>query len=191
MRKTFMLAPLMSLLLLATLACAGRRNATMEQGTLIVVARLTLAGATRPISQETLYLLDADPIRLAMHEAETNDSTQAQTHQAHPRLKILAGLMNGRRFSAYPLGPDIALMLEQSKPIWERHVLRTARTDDDGRAVFAPLAPGRYWLMCLAERDGKLAYWDSLHIVAKEPQTVVLDERNALTVSDAPVARSS
>ena len=97
--------------------------------------------------------------------------------------------MNGRRFSAYPLGPDIALMFEQSKPIWERHVVRTARTDDSGRAVFAPLAPGRYWLMCLAERHGKLAYWDSLHIVAKEPQTVVLDERNALTVSDAPVAR--
>jgi hypothetical protein len=69
MRKTFPLAPLMSLLLLATLACAGRRNATMEQGTLIVVARLTLAGATRPISQETLYLLDADPIRLAIYEA--------------------------------------------------------------------------------------------------------------------------
>ena len=66
MRRTFSSAPLMSLLLLAMLACAGRRDATMERGALIVEARLNIAGATRPIGQETLYLLDADPIRLAM-----------------------------------------------------------------------------------------------------------------------------
>lgn len=183
-----------SLLMLA-LACAllgagcGATNKD-EGGSLSVEARVVVNGAARPVSLETLYLLDADPIRVAMTEADEGDAAQAKTHREHPRLRMLAGLMNGRRFAAYPLGTDIAVVLEQSKPLWETHVVRTARTDERGRALFGGLAPGHYWLTCLSERDGKLAFWNPRVTVARgASETVVLDLSNALTFSDSPARR--
>lgn len=185
MRKIFPPAPgVVPLALLCALLCAGCGAAEPVRGSLAVEARIAVAGTTRPIKQETLYLLDADLIRLAMAETGAGDDAQAKAHREHPRLKMLAGLMNARRFSAYRLGPDIALLFEQSKPIWEKHVVQTARTDDGGRAVFEKVAPGDYWLTCLSERDGKLVFWNPRVNVGREPQAVVLDERNALTVSE-------
>lgn len=176
------------LALACALACAacGAANKT-EGGSLLVEARVAVGGETRPVGLETLHLLDADPIRLAMAEPDESDAVQSKTHREHPRLRVLAGLMNGRRFSAYPLGTDIALMLEQSRPLWETHVVRTARTDERGRALFERLAPGHYWLMCLSERDGKLAFWNPRVTVTRgATEAVVLDLSNALTYSDRP-----
>src|ERR671912_240609 len=90
----------------------------------------------------------------------------------------------------YLLGADIAIVLEQSKPLWETRVVRTARTDERGRAVFDKLAPGHYWLMCLSERDGKLAFWGPRVTVARaRTEAVVLDQSNALTFGDSPARR--
>lgn len=170
-------------LALAACGAAGRE----QGGSLLVEARVVVDDEARPVSSATLYLLDADPIRLAMNEPDARDEVQSKTHREHPRLRVLAGLMNGRRFSAYPLGPDIALMLEQSRPLWETHVVREARTDERGRARFERLAPGHYWLTCLAERDGKLAFWAPRVTVERGPgQEVLLDLSNALTYSDKP-----
>ncbi|HZB46426.1 MAG TPA: hypothetical protein VE360_14320 [Pyrinomonadaceae bacterium] len=182
--------PLM-LALACALLCAGcgAPNEEVGGGSLSVEARVAAGSDARPLDGETLYLLDADPILLAMAEVNEGDAVQVRTHREHPRLRMLAGLMNARRLAAYRLGTDIAIVLEQSKPLWETHVVRTARTDERGRAVFDKLAPGHYWLMCLSERDGKLAFWNPRVTVGLEPRKVVLDEGNALTVSEAPVNR--
>lgn len=165
-------------------ACGAARGG--EGGSLLVEAR-GAGGEARPVSLETLYLLDADPILLAMAEADGADPAQTRTHREHPRLRMMASLMNARRLAAYRLGPDIALVLEQSKPLWETHVVRTARTDGRGRAVFDDLAPGHYWLMCLSERDGGLAFWDPRVTVERgRTESVVLDRSNALTYGEEP-----
>lgn len=158
-------------------ACGG--TGKDEGGPLFVEAR--------GVGVETLYLLDADPILLAMAEVNERDAVQARTHREHPRLRMLASLMNARRFAAYRLGTDIAVVLEQSRPLWETHVVRTARTDARGRARFDNLAPGHYWLMCLSERDGGLAFWNPRVTVERgRAETIMLDQSNALTFGEKP-----
>ncbi|MDQ3804141.1 MAG: hypothetical protein M3416_09965 [Acidobacteriota bacterium] len=170
----------------AALACSPFRQAA----SLHVEARVEPApGVARPSAGATVYLLDDDLIRLAMAEADAGDPVRAGVHREHPRLRILAGLMNARRFSAYPLGPDVKLLLEQSRPLWEPHVLRAERADGRGRAAFVGLAPGAYWLMCLDERDGRVAFWNLRLVLGRGANEVTLDAKNALTVSDAGPAR--
>ena len=182
--------PLMLALACALLCAACGATNRDEGGSLSVEARVVVDGDTRPVSGETLYLLDADPILLAMAEVNEGDAVQVRTHREHPRLRMLAGLMNARRLAAYRLGTDIALVLEESRPLWETHVVRTARTDERGRAVFDGLAPGHYWLTCLSERDGKLAFWNPRVTVARaRTEAVVLDQSNALTFGDSPARR--
>lgn len=173
------------------LMCAACGAAKKDEGgSLSIEARAVVNDNARPVSLETLYLLDADPILLAMAEADEGDAVQVRTHREHPRLRMLAGLMNARRFAAYRLGTDIAVVLEQSRPLWETHVVRTARTDERGRAAFDGLAPGNYWLMCLSERDGKLAFWNPRVTIARgASENIVLDLNNALTFSDSPARR--
>jgi hypothetical protein len=167
-------------------ACSPFRQAA----SLHVEARVELApGDARPSAGATVYLLDDDFIRLAMAEADAGDSVRAAVHREHPRLRILAGLLNARRFSAYPLGPDVKLLLAQSRPLWEPHVLRAERADERGRAAFVGLAPGVYWLMCLDERGGRLAFWNLRLELGRGANEITLDAKNALTVSDAPAAR--
>ena len=149
----------------------------------------TEAGGRRPSAGATFYLLDEDVIRLAMAEPEAGDAAQEAVHREHPRLRLLAGLMNGRRFSAYRLGPDVKLMLEQSRPLWEPRVLRSARADARGRAAFDGLAPGDYWLMCLDDGDGRLAFWNMKLSLARGANEVTLDAQNALTLDDTRPAR--
>jgi hypothetical protein len=138
-----------------------------------------------PGAGATLYLLDDDLIRLAMAAPTAADPAREAVHREHPRLRMLAGLMHARRYSAYPLGPDVKLLLEQSRPLWEPHVLRAARADDQGRAAFDGLAPGVYWLMCVDERDGRLAFWNLWLTLGRGANEATLDTKNALTVSDA------
>src|SRR5215207_10492785 len=92
--------------LIFALACAllcagcGAPNKEVEGGALSVEARVVVGGEARPVNLETLYLLDADPILLAMAEVNEGDAVQAKVHREHPRLRMLAGLMNARRLAA-------------------------------------------------------------------------------------------
>lgn len=179
-------AGVVAIVVAAAAACSSfRRSASLH-----VEARFELApGVERPSAGATVRLLDDDFIRLAMAEDEGGEPARAAVHREHPRLRMLAGLMHARRYSAYPLGPDVKLLLEQSRPLWEPHVLRAARADDGGRAALDGLAPGVYWLMCLDERGGRLAFWNVRLELARGANEVTLDGKNALTVSDAGPAR--
>ena len=170
----------------AAAALAAASCSSFRQAASVRVEARTERG---PSAGATLYLLDEDLIRLAMAEPDAGDDAQSAVHREHPRLRLLAGLMNGRRFSAYPLGPDVRLLLEQSRPIWEPHVLRAARADERGRAAFEHLAPGDYWLMCVDERDGRVAFWNVKLSLARGANVITLDAKNALTVSDTLPAR--
>ena len=182
--RPFIAAGVAAALAVAPAACAPAR------ASLGVEARAeTAAGEVRPSAGAAVYLLDEDLIRLAMAEPGAGDPVGRAVHQRHPRLRVLAGLMNGRRLSAYPLGPDVRLLVEQSRPLWEPRVVRAARADEQGRAAFADLAPGDYWLVCLDERGGRVAFWNLRLTLARGANAITLDGRNALTVGNAGWAR--
>lgn len=180
-RRLALAAGVAAALALAAQSCSRPRTAAASLRVEARTERGPLAGAA-------LYLLDEDLIRLAMAE-DGGDPLRRAVHREHPRLRLLAGLLNGRRFSAYRLGPDVRVLLEQSRPLWEPHVVAAARADDAGRAHFDGLAPGVYWLMCLDERGGRVAFWNLWLPLERGAGGVTLDGRNALTVNDAGPAR--
>ena len=124
----------------------------------------------------TAHLLDIDPIELVLAGADDQSPQGREVYRAHPKLEQLAGLMNARRQAAYSLGPDVFLFLEQSRPLWEPHVVATLRTDAEGRAGIDGLSPGNYWLMGYSEES----FWVRPVAVREGDNVVILDRSNAL-----------
>lgn len=171
-----MLAALVALFLPLTFGCSDS-----NYGALAIEAQIiSPAGNKQPVARATIHLLNADLILLAMAEGDEHSPLHDKVYAENPRLKSLARLMNGRRREAYSLGPDAFLLLEQCRPLWEPHVLRTAETDAEGRASFENLRPGRYWLMGYRRKDGEEAFWNQQVIIEKGTNRVALDEINAL-----------
>lgn len=155
------------------------------RGSLSVDAAVARSSNEREARREIFfYVLDEDLIKLAMDtdDEATTAPLREQVFAAHPRLGALAGLMNARRREAYSLGPDVFLLLEQSRPLWEPHVIARARGDEGGRAHFGNLAPGVYWLMAETKaRDGSgEAFWNLRVAVGRGENRLKLDESNAL-----------
>ena len=141
-----------------------------------------LSGEEKPASNATLYLLDQDMFQLAMVKEGERSPAEEQVFRENPGLRNLAGLMNARRQSAYSLGPDVLSFVEQSRPLWQPHLLQTARTDTQGRARLDNLKPGGYWLVGLAETGaGGVAFWNLfIHVKGGEELRLTLEPRNAL-----------
>lgn len=136
--------------------------------------------APSPPPRAIVHLLDIDPIELVSTGGDEQSPRAAEAYRAHPRLKELAGLMNARRQAAYSLGPDVFLFLDQSRPVWEPHVLRSAQTDAEGRAKLDDLAPGSYWLMCYCEEPGSEAFWSRRVMIEDGANEVALERSEAL-----------
>lgn len=172
-----------ALLLLTALAWVGVRRFT--RGVLLVSARVHYPDNERaPASGAVLYLLDEDMMKLALVKEGEMPPAQEKVFRENPTLRNLAGLMNARRREAYSLGPEVASFMEQSRPLWQPHVLQTRETDRDGRATFTNLTPGDYWVMGRVEtRGGGIAFWN-LPVQVKRGQTSIeLDTVNALQCS--------
>lgn len=171
-------------LLLAVLGGLVARSLLLR-GSLLVEARLSyMNGGQRPVAFATLYLLDSDMMKLALvKEGETNP-LQEQLFREHPNLRTLAGVMNARRREAYSLGPDVVPFMEETRPLWQPHVIQTARTDEEGRTSFQRLEAGDYWLMCRAEtQDGGVAFWNLFVRVSRGENHIQLAPQNALQCS--------
>ena len=124
----------------------------------------------------TAHLLDTDPINLVMTGADEQSPQGQEVYRAHPKLKQLAALLNARRQAAYSPGPDVFLFLDQSRPLWEPHVIETLQPDAEGGAGIDGLRPGNYWLMARSEE----AFWVQPVAVTEGDNVVVLDRSNAL-----------
>ena len=154
------------------------------RNSLAVEARVSddAARGAEPLADAELYLLDADMMRLALvRNGEQPTPLQERVFREHPDVAKLAGVMNARRREAYGLGPDIILLLEQSRALWEPHIKQRARTDAAGRARFSNLEAGDYWLMARARTpSGNVAFWNLPVTVARGENQVRLDALNSL-----------
>jgi hypothetical protein len=171
-----------ALLLLAALAWAvyGR----LTRGVLLVSAHVSLSGADASRPRVRLYLLDDDMMRLALVKGGEPSPLQEKVFRENPRLRNLAGVMNARRREAYSLGPEVSNFVEQSRPLWQPHVLKSAETDANGRAAFYNLLPGDYWLMGTAETPGGgVAFWNLFVTVGRGETSVRLEPANSLQCS--------
>jgi hypothetical protein len=171
-----------ALLLLAALAWAV--SGRLTRGVLSVTAQVSRSGGDAPRPRARLYLLDEDMMRLALVKGGEPSPLQEKVFRENPRLRNLAGVMNARRREAYSLGPEVSDFVEQSRPLWQPHVLQSAETDANGRAVFYNLAPGDYWLMGSAEiPDGGVAFWNLPVTVGRGETSVRLEPFNSLQCS--------
>ncbi|HKS28899.1 MAG TPA: hypothetical protein VJS44_13825 [Pyrinomonadaceae bacterium] len=171
-----------ALLLLIALAWVGTRRLT--HGVLLVSAHLSYPNGERTLAQgATVYLLDADMMRLALIKEGEITPLQEKVARENPRFRSLAGLMNGRRREAYSLGPEVKDFMEQSRPLWEPHVIQERKLDEEGRATFTDLKPGDYWLMGRADSRGGVAFWNLFVRVERGETSVTLDAANSLQCS--------
>lgn len=173
-----------ALILLAGLGWLTARR--LKGGALLVEARLSSSkGEQRPAGKVTLYLLDEDMMRLALVTGNEPTPLQERVFRENPKLRNLAGLMNARRREAYSLGPEVSAFIEQSRPLWQPHVLQTALTDAYGRATFRNLKPGDYWLMGYTEtgEGNGVAFWNLFVTVNRGEQSITLEPLNSLQCS--------
>ena len=134
------------------------------------------------VEQVAVHLLDTDPISLVATGSEEHTARGAEVYRAHPRLKVFAGTLNARRQSAYSLGPDVFLFLDQSRPLWEPHIIRSTETDVEGGARLDDLAAGSYWLMAYRKVPEMSAFWIQQVTVKNGDNEVVLRPDNALYI---------
>lgn len=155
-----------------------------QQGSLALHARLAYAdGSAQSIAGETFFILSADPLRLALDEENERSGGGDFDTEGQSNLRTLAGALAARRWHASPLGAEIAVLVRESRPLWEQRVVGSARTDARGRAVFSNLSPGDYWLMGLAETRDGVAYWNRRVSIARGRNEVELYPDNSLQCS--------
>jgi hypothetical protein len=130
----------------------------------------------------TYHLLDVDPFHLVMSGEDENTPRGSEVYDAHPRLKILAGKLNARRFGGYSLSPEVFVFIEQARPLWELHVLRSGQTDSRGAASLDNLTPGSYWLLAYSQVRGGEAFWLQQVDIKDGTNEVELKRTNALYV---------
>ena len=161
---------------LFSLGCSSSRRSSLQ----LKSRSQSASGDSAPLAQATFHLLDVDPITLVMTGADEHTPWGGEVYRAHPNLRGLAGLMSARRQAAYSLGPDVFLFLEQSRPLWEAHVIRSVRTDMAGNARLDDLKPGSYWLMGYSETPEAGAFWVQQVDIKEGTHDVVLERSNAL-----------
>ncbi len=140
------------------------------------------SGEMLPVANETFYLLDVDLILLAMEKGDESSPLREKVYQEHPNLGMVAMVMDARRRSAYSLGAEVLPFIEQSRPLWERHVITSLKTDAGGHAVFKNLRPGDYWLMGRMETGAGAAFWNQRVSLERGENKIMLDQDNALYV---------
>lgn len=128
----------------------------------------------------TLHLLDVDPFHLIMSGGHENTPQGSEVYREHPRLKILAGKLNARRFGGYSLSPDVFVFIEQSRPLWEIHIIKSGQTDTSGNASLDALTPGSYWLLAYSQVSGAEAFWVQQVDIKDGSNEVELQRSNAL-----------
>ena len=183
-RKRILLFVFVAFALLLVAALAWAVSQRLTRGVLLVTAHVSRSGEDAPARSATLYLLDEDMMRLALVKGGEPTALQEKVFRENPRLRNLAGLMNARRREAYSLGPEVSDFMEQSRPLWQPHVLQSTEVSPEGRATFRNLSPGDYWLMGRAETsDGGLAFWNLPVTVKRGENSIRLDPLNSLQCS--------
>jgi hypothetical protein len=135
-------------------ACLSSRRPSLQ----IKLGQLA-SGDTMHRPAVTFHLLDVDPIYLVMNDGLESTPQGGEVYKEYPRLKTLAGKLNARRFGGYSLSPDVFLFIDQSRPLWESHVIKSGQTDASGNAVLNDLAKGTYWFVAYSRASGEEAFW--------------------------------
>jgi hypothetical protein len=164
--------------LLFNLECSPSRRPTLQ-----IKSRITSSsGESAGLSPVNLHLLDVDPFHLVMSGGHESTPQGSEVYRVHPRLKILAGTLNARRFGGYSLSPDVFLFIDQSRPLWELHVIKSGQTDSKGNASLEDLTPGSYWLLAYSELRGAEAFWVQQVDIKNGTNEVELQRSNALYI---------
>lgn len=140
--------------ILPDVACFSSRRSSLQ-----IKLRQQGSGDATHRAAVTFHLLDVDPIYLVLNGGLDSTPQGAEVYKEHPRLKTLAGKLNARRFGGYSLSSDVFLFLDQSRPLWESHVIKSGQTDASGNAVLNDLAKGTYWLVAYSRVSGEEAFW--------------------------------
>jgi hypothetical protein len=120
-------------------------------------------GGPQPVARETFYLYDVDPATLNIPGAEKSRHSIATW--------ITSFNMGGSSF-----GPS-----KDVEAVTKPHIVKTVKTDFQGKAVFNDLTPRDYWLVGKAETRGNFPeYWIYEVIVRPGDNKVLLSQDNSI-----------
>jgi hypothetical protein len=182
-RKTFLLWLAAGGALLLLLGLGWLIIPALNRGHLLIETKVSPdASAPQAAIKSTFYLLDTDMMTLAA-AGDKNGDLREKVFRENPQLENLAGIMNARRRAAYSLGPDVVPFIEQSRPLWEPHVIQSVEADSTGGARFQDLKPGDYWLMGRRDWSDGVDFWNMRVTVKRGENRLMLDKTNALQCS--------
>ena len=150
------------------------------QSVLTIRATVSLKpGYPQPVARTTFYLVDdslASILKSAgvMIKGRDGKDKLAQTEDDYA-IWFGFGANNLRML---PIGDFYSKAMATLKP----HILQTVISDFDGKARFAPVKVGAYYLLGVARTPKGFAVWQLKATLDAASVSLILDERNAVVV---------
>jgi len=133
------------------------------------------SGDIKPVARTTFYLLD-DNLAKILREAGLQPPGRIGSSSGDPDTNMVFGFASATKYSSLP---DYQAFLPAAMAALKPHILQSVTTDFSGKASFAPIASGTYYLMGVSQTPRGFAVWN-LKVDINSSQSVTLDQNNAV-----------
>jgi hypothetical protein len=112
-------------------------------------------GGPQSVARTSFYLIDVDPLTIRADDPAVKTSRGGKNLADAGLLSEATFLLFAKVLKEDKVSDDNAKqflgIIEAGKSLWGPHLVNETRTDFDGKATFAGLKPGSYWLLGMTE----------------------------------------
>lgn len=133
------------------------------------------SGDVKPVARTIFYLFVGHPGEILRDGGVRASMRSANIDSADPEI-LLFNLALALRTEVLP---DSAAFVKLAMPVLQPHIIQQVTTDFGGKAQFAPVKPGTYYLAGFAEVGRASATWNMKSTLNPGPTAMTLDNNNA------------
>lgn len=142
-------------------------------------------GGPQSVARTSFYLIDVDPLSIRADDPVVIRSRGGKDLGDAELLGEATFLLFSKVLKEDKVTDDNAKqflgIIESGKSLWGPHLVSETRTDFEGKATFADLKPGSYWLLGMTETRKGFCLWDLNTQVNRGENKLLLDQHNALS----------
>lgn len=140
-------------------------------------------GGPQPVARANFYLIDVDPLTIRADDPVVKNSRGGKDLTDAELVSGATFLLFAKVLQEDKVTDDNAKqflgIVEAGRSLWGPHLVKETRTDFDGKATFADLKPGSYWLLGMTETRKGFCLWDLNVEINRGENKLLLDQHNA------------